>query len=70
MARKANKKEIRALDEAIESQPGHKSGFLARLFGWSREKTNRHLTTLNDEGYLYFEDENGGIHPFEPDEWD
>ncbi|MCA9925110.1 MAG: hypothetical protein KC421_22205 [Anaerolineales bacterium] len=68
MARKANKNELQRLDDAIGSQPGHKSGFWARRFGWSREKTNRHLTTLNDEGFLYFEDDRGGLHPFDPDE--
>ncbi|MCP4358851.1 MAG: hypothetical protein GY796_12600 [Chloroflexi bacterium] len=70
MARKANKKECQMLDEAIGSQPGHRSGFWARIFGWSREKANRHLTTLNDEGHLYFEDDGGGLHQFDPDEWD
>ena len=70
MARKANKKELQQLDAAIESQPGYRSGFWANLFGWSREKTNRHLTTLNDDGYLYYEDDRGGLHRFEPDEWD
>jgi DNA-binding IclR family transcriptional regulator len=70
MARKANKQELYALDEAIGAEPGRKSGFWATLFGWSREKTNRHLTTLNDDGYLYYEDERGGLYRFDPDEWD
>jgi hypothetical protein len=65
MARKASLQELRKLDEAIASQPGQRSGFWARVFGWSREKTNRHLTTLNDHGRLYYEDDNGGLYPFD-----
>ena len=70
MARKANKKELQNLDKAIKEKPGNRSGFWARLFGWAREKTNRHLTTLNDDGYFYYEDDSGGLHHFDPDEWD
>lgn len=70
MARKANKDELHRLDKAIKTQPGNRSGFWATIFGWSREKTNRHLTTLNDEGHLYYEDDNRGLHYFDPDEWD
>lgn len=66
MARRANTRELRKLDEAIVSQPGQKSGFWARTFGWSREKANRHLTTLNDRGRLYYEDDQGRLYPFDP----
>lgn len=67
MARKANRNDLKNLDQAIKSQPGRRSGFWARRFGWSREKVNRHLTTLNDRNHLYWEDDNGGLHPFDPD---
>lgn len=66
MARKANSRELRKLDEAIASQPGQRSGFWAQVFGWSREKTGRHLTTLNDQGRLYYEDDSGRLYPFDP----
>ncbi len=66
MARKANSRELEKLDEAIVSQPGQRSGFWAHVFGWSREKANRHLSTLNDQGYLYYEDDQGGLYPFNP----
>ncbi len=68
MARKANNKELHQLDEAIGLQPGKRSGFWANRFGWSREKANRHLTTLNDNGRLYYEDDWGGLHYFNPDD--
>jgi hypothetical protein len=69
MARRADRNEMDKLDKAIISKPGHRSGFWARVFGWSREKVNRHLTTLNDQGYLYYED-NGKLYPFDPDKLD
>ncbi len=65
MARKANEKELQMLDKAICSEPGRRSGFWAGVFGWSREKTNRHLTTLNDRGRFYYEDDQGGLYPFD-----
>lgn len=70
MARKAKLDELQQLDQAIKAKPGRRSGFWARLFGWSREKANRHLTTLNDQGRLYYEDEKGGIYPFDPHQWE
>lgn len=65
MARKADQDELKQLDEAIQVEPGNKGSFWARTFGWSREKVSRHLTTLNDEGRLYYEDENGRLYPFD-----
>lgn len=64
MARKVDQKDIRKLDEAIEKIPGRKSGYWARKFGWSRQKTTRYLTSLNDQGQFYYEDECGGLFPF------
>ena len=70
MARRADGKELDRLDQAISAQPGYRSGFWARVFDWSREKTNRHLTTLNDRGRLYYEDDKGRLYPFDPDDLD
>lgn len=67
MARKANQEDLERLDEAIHENPGQRSGFFARTFGWSREKAARHLVSLNDEGHLYYEDEKGGLFPFRSD---
>lgn len=67
MARKADQEELRKLDEAISAEPGHKSGTWASLFDWSREKVNRHLATLNDQGHFYYEDDNGRLYPVKPE---
>lgn len=68
MARKADQVELRLLAEAIRSKPGRRSGTWASLLNWSREKVNRHLATLNEQGYLYYEDEKGGIYPAQSDQ--
>lgn len=65
MGRKADEAELRKLDEAIRATPGRRSGTWASLFKWSREKVNRHLTTLNEQGHLYYEDDEGRIYPVE-----
>ena len=70
MARKANKEDMKKLDQAIQQKKGKKSGFFARKLGWSREKTNRNLTSLNDAGYLYYEDDEGGLYPFDENDND
>lgn len=70
MARKADQDDLKKLDQAIRRQPGRKSGFWARKFNWSREKVSRHLTTLNDQGKYYFEDDRDGLYPFDTDDPD
>lgn len=70
MARKANQKDMKKLNDAIQKNQGKKSGFFARAFGWSREKANRGLVSLNDNGYLYYEDDDGGLFPFDKDDLD
>lgn len=68
MARKANEEELARLHQAIQSRPGRHSGFFARLFGCSREKVNRQLTTLNDRGVLLYEDDRGRLYTFVKDD--
>ena len=70
MARKANQDELERLARGIEQQPGKRSGFFARLFGCTREKISRQLVTLNDQERLYYEDDGGGLYPFDPDKWE
>lgn len=67
MARKANQDDLDQLDSAIHEEPGRRPGILARLFGWRREKVSRGLTTLNDQGYFYYEDDDGGLYSFDRD---
>lgn len=68
MARKANQKELDRLSREIEKRPGERSGFFARLLGCSRERINRQLVSLNDQNKLYFEDDRGGLYPFDLDD--
>lgn len=68
MARKANQRELDRLSREIERQPGKRSGFFARLFGCSREKISRQLVSLNDQEKLFYEDDRGGLFPFDPDD--
>jgi hypothetical protein len=59
--RKADQNHLRALHRAIERHPGKKPGFFARLLNWRREQVSRRLTTLNDQGVLFSEDDRGGL---------
>lgn len=64
MARKANQAQLESLKCEIEKHPGKHPGFFARLLGWRREEVNRALTTLNDDGVLLWEDEDGRLWPY------
>ena len=64
MTRKADSSRLESLKVAIESNPGQRAGFLARLLDWRREEVSRALTTLNDRGVLFSEDKRGGLWPF------
>ena len=66
MARKADQARLISLKVAVESSPGKRAGFFARLLGWRQEEVSRALTTLNDRGVLFSEDEKGGLWPFRP----
>ena len=70
MARQPNREDMYKLNDGIHQDHGQKSGFFARVFGWSREKTARHLVSLNDEGFLFYEDDDGRLFPFNRDEFD
>ena len=70
MARRADQDELDRLARGIEGQPGRRRGFFARLFGCSREKVSRQLVSLNDQDRLYYEDDQGGLYRFPPDEWE
>lgn len=64
MSRKANSARLERLRITVEANPGKRAGFLAQLLGWRREEVNRALTTLNDRGVFFSEDERGGLWPF------
>ena len=65
MPRKASPTRLNALKETVNAHPGRKPSFLARMLGWPIEVVVRTLTSLNDRGVLFSEDERGGIWPFE-----
>ena len=65
MPRQANQNSLQNLKRAIEKNPGKCPSFFARLLGWTHEQVNRELTSLNDEGVLLYEDEQGGLYPIE-----
>jgi DNA-binding IclR family transcriptional regulator len=65
MPRKANQAQLQVLQKAIETHPGKRAGFIARLLNWHREKVNRKLVTLNDRGVLLWEDDHGGLWLFD-----
>ncbi len=65
MPRQAAQNQLDALHRAIETHPGNKSGFFARLLNWRREEVSRRLVSLNDRGILYSEDKHGGLWPFD-----
>lgn len=64
MPKKANEQNMQELKRMLEAAQGKKAGTLARMLGWSREKVNRGLATLNDEGVLLYEDSDGHLYPF------
>lgn len=64
MPRSADENRLEALRQAIETYPGQPVGFFARLLDWPHEVISRVLVSLNDSGVLLFEDEQGGIWPF------
>ena len=62
MGRRANPRELTRLQSAIIEKPGRKCAYFARALGWSREKVARRLVTLNDIGFLLYEDDKGGLY--------
>ena len=67
MARKADKNKLAQLKDAIAAQPGKTPSSLAKMLGWHRQEISRALMTSQDARVLFWEDERGGLHPFDPD---
>jgi len=64
MARKAEPKRLENIYESIEEYPGERPGFFAKLLGLPRSSVTRSLPTMEEDGYLLSEDEDGGLWPF------
>jgi DNA-binding IclR family transcriptional regulator len=52
------------MDGMIQQNPGIRPAELARQLGVSRSTVQRRLPSLEEAGYLYSEDERGGLWPF------
>lgn len=48
MARKADPQRLETLQTTIQTHPGQKPSFFARILGWPIEVVVRVLTSLND----------------------
>ncbi len=64
MARKAQNGRLESIYDSIEENPGERPGFLAKLLNLPRSSVTRSLPTMEEEGYLLSEDNNGGLWPF------
>ena len=52
------------MDGMIQRNPGIRPAELARRMGVSRSTVQRRLPAMEEAGYLYSEDERGGLWPF------
>lgn len=56
--------EFNEMDRVIQKQPGIKPAELAREVGVARSTVTRRLPSMEEAGYLYSEDDRGGLWPF------
>lgn len=49
---------------AVEQNPGRKAGYIARLLDHPRSMLSRMLPSMEVQGYLLSEDDNGGLRPY------
>lgn len=56
--------EFEAMDQVIQENPGILPAELARRLEVERSTVTRRLPSLEEAGYLYAEDERGGLWPF------
>jgi DNA-binding MarR family transcriptional regulator len=57
-------KDFEKMDELVQRNPGISLAELARQLGVERSTVTRRLPSVEDAGYLYYEDEQGGLWPF------
>lgn len=62
--------EFEAMDQVIQEHPGISAAELARELEVERSTVLRRLPSLEEAGYLYYEDEEGRLWPFEADDED
>lgn len=61
-----NKKQddFETMNEIIQRQPGISQAQLAHQLEVERSTVARRLPSMEEAGYLYYEDDNGGLWPF------
>ncbi|MEW5871256.1 MAG: hypothetical protein AB1894_18435 [Chloroflexota bacterium] len=64
MARNPRPERMEAVYRAVERYPGERPGFFARLLGLHRSEVTRLLPGMEQRGFLFSEDERGGLWPF------
>jgi DNA-binding IclR family transcriptional regulator len=58
------RREFDRMDLIIKAQPGIRPTELARRLDVARSTVTRRLPSMEEAGYLYAEDERGGLWPF------
>jgi DNA-binding IclR family transcriptional regulator len=57
-------KDLIEMDQVIQQNPGILPAQLAKKLGVQRSTVMRRLPSLDEAGHLYYEDERGGLWPF------
>jgi hypothetical protein len=68
MPRKANEGRVREAQQVIRKSPGEKSGYYANQLGMHRYDFNTLLAMLNDRHFHLWEDDDGRLWLFDPDQ--
>ena len=58
------KDEFEVMDQTIQANPGISPAELAQRLKVARSTILRRLPSIEEVGYLYYEDEKGGLWPF------
>jgi DNA-binding MarR family transcriptional regulator len=61
-----NRTQFEEMDRIIRKEPGIRPAELARRLDVARSTVTRRLPSTEEAGYLYAEDEEGGLWPFSP----
>lgn len=65
---KRKQEEFEMMDQVIQENPGISQAALAQELDVERSTITRRLPSLEEAGYLYYEDDEGRLWPFDPDE--
>lgn len=58
------KDEFEEMDDLIQTAPGISLAQIARQLDKARSTITRRLPSMEEAGYLYYEDDEGGLWPF------